>query len=259
MITLAARSISFGYSSRALVLQNISLELQAGELMMILGANGSGKTTLLRLLAGHLVPQDGRVTLNEQPLARFARRELAQQLSYLPQAESRDIALTVREVVRLGRTPHRGWWKAWTAEDEQAVDEALFTTGLVSLAQRYSHQLSGGEWQRMVLARSLAQKAPTLLLDEPLDGLDLKYQIECMQQIQRLTRDRNTAVAMTLHDLNHAAQFADRIALLGERALITIGSPEQVLTVENIRRAYGVDVDVIRHPTLGTPLVAPRL
>ncbi len=226
MITLAAKSVTFGYSSKRLVLQQVDLELRAGELLMILGANGSGKTTLMRLLAGHLAPQSGRVLLNDQPLHRLGRRELARQVSYLPQAEARDIALTVREVVRLGRTPHRGWWKPWTIEDESAVDAALETTGMSSLADRYSNQLSGGEWQRMVLARALAQQASTLLLDEPLEGLDLKYQSDGLQQLQRLTRDCNCTIAMTLHDLNHAAQFADRIALLGERATIAIGTPE---------------------------------
>ncbi len=113
------------------MLQQVSLELQPGELLMILGANGSGKTTLLRLLAGQLTAQTGRVMMDSRPLSEFTRRERAQRVSYLPQAESREIALTVRQVVRLGRTPHRGWWLPWTSEDEAAVDAALRTTGLV--------------------------------------------------------------------------------------------------------------------------------
>lgn len=257
MTRLIAKNVAFGHQHDRRLFSEVSLDPMQGEVLVLLGANGAGKTTLLKILAGQLQPQSGNVTVDDQPISRYGRQALARRLAFMPQFEQRDCALSVREVVRLGRSPHRGWWLPLTSDDERYVDEAISAMDLSQLAERQVTQLSGGEWRRMILARVLAQRASILLLDEPTDGLDLKYQYECLALARGLVRKRQLAAVLTLHDLNQAAMFADRIALLGESRMLGIGTPEQVLTPEQIRRAFGIRVTITPHPIYHTPMVVP--
>lgn len=254
---LSADSISFAYRSTDDVFRNLSLETRPGEILVLLGGNGAGKTTLLRTLAGQLQPRSGHVFLDGRPIQQWSRREIAQRLAMMPQAELCETSFTVREMVRLGRVAHRGWWMPMTDADEAAVNRALEATSLVELAEHSVTELSGGQWRRAILARSLAQDASILLLDEPTSGLDLKHQIECLEQIQKLVRERQLAAVISLHDLNQAATFADRIALIAEKNILALGNCREVLTAENIERAYGIPVAIADHPVHGTPLVVP--
>lgn len=256
MNTLQADQLACGYGGRA-VLESLSLAARAAEVLVLLGPNGSGKTTLLRALARLLAPRHGAVFLDDRNLADFRAGELARRIALTPQTERRDWPLTVEESVRLGRAPHRGWLLPLTHQDHQIVEEALGRTGLVELRGRPITELSGGEWRRMIVARALAQEASVLLLDEPTAGLDLKYQFEVLRMVRELAKGKQLVVVLTLHDLNHASLFADRIAVLGERRLFALGSPAEVLTADLIGRAFGVQVTVTRHPVYDTPLVAP--
>lgn len=257
MTRFAAQGLSFGYRRDRQLFSDVSMEPKPGEIVVLLGANGAGKTTLLRILAGQLRPHSGVVTLDDQPIERYGRQSLARRLAFMPQFEHRDCGLSVREVVRLGRSPHRGWWLPLTREDERCVDDAMAALGLGQLAEQPITELSGGEWRRMIFARALAQHASVLLLDEPTDGLDLKYQYECLAMARNLVRQHQLIAILTLHDLNQAAMYADRIALMGQSRMLAVGTPEQVLSAEQIRLAYGIGVTITPHPVLGTPMVVP--
>ena len=259
MTSLKTQSLTFAFKNENEneIFRDVSLELVPGEILAILGGNGSGKTTLLRNLAGHLTPKSGCVFLDDRPLEQWSRREIAHRLTLMPQSELCETPLSVREMVRLGRTAQRGWFLPLTTEDEQAVDEALHATGMAELADRSITKLSGGQWRRAIFARSLAQDASILLLDEPTNGLDLKHQYDCLEQLQRLVKERQLIVILVLHDLNHAAMFADRIALLAEHKILAIGDCAEVLTAELVERAYDIRVTIVSHPVNGTPLVVP--
>jgi iron complex transport system ATP-binding protein len=257
MSDLRVNDLTCGYGSRR-VLEQVSLAAQAGEVLALLGPNGAGKTTLIRALSRLLRPEAGEVTLFGDDLWSQPASAAAKRIALAPQSESRDWPLTIAEAVRLGRAAHRGWLMPFNRDDEAAVDRALAQTGLADLRERPIDELSGGEWRRAVLARALAQETSVLLLDEPTGGLDLKYQIEILSLVRHLAVREKLIVVLTLHDLNVAALFADRVALLCDRRLEAIGSPVEVITAERIGRVYGIAVDVVPHPVYGLPLVAPR-
>lgn len=256
MTNLAAQEISFSYGERP-VLDRVSLQLRRGEVTVLLGGNGVGKTTLLHALAGQLSPDSGAAVLDELPLRSRAVRDISRLVALMPQHETREVTMAVQEVVSLGRCAHRGWWKPMTAADQDLVEDAIRITGLCELRERPVTGLSGGEWRRMILARSLAQDTSVLLLDEPTAGLDLKYQHDLLGRVRDFAKQRDLTVVMTLHDLNQAASYADRIALLAKGSLIALGAPAEVLTPELIRSAFGVSVIVMKHPVTGGALVVP--
>ncbi|QGJ72375.1 Hemin import ATP-binding protein HmuV [Planctomycetales bacterium 10988] len=256
MTELQAIDLRCGYGSRQ-VLERLSLVAKAGEVLGLLGPNGSGKTTLLRAMSRLLRPQGGQVQLAEKDLWEYRPSELARQMAVAPQSEQREWPLLVDAAIRLGRAAHRGWLMPYSKEDHQLVEEVLTRTGLVPLRDRPITELSGGEWRRVVLARALCQQPRALLLDEPIAGLDLKYQTEMLAMVQELAREEKLIVILTMHDLNQAALCADRIALLGEQSILSVGTPEEVLTAERIEKIYGVPVTVTKHPVYQTPLIAP--
>jgi len=238
-----------------MIIDGVSLDLQAGEVLVLLGANGAGKTTLLRLLARHISLQSGSISLNDCNVSKWSSRKLAQQVALMPQHENRGSTLSVVDVVSLGRMPHSGWFSPLSKVDQERIDEAIDATGLQSLRDRSVNQLSGGEWRRMILARAIAQDTSVMMLDEPIAGLDLKYQHEVLDHVWQLTKRKQLITVLTLHDLNLAAMFADRVAVLHGGKVIALGTPDEVLRSDVIRQAFDVDVSVMRHPTLGTPLI----
>lgn len=257
MTELTTHQLTFSYAEHT-VFEKVSLHLKPGEMLALLGANGAGKTTLLKTLARQLKPSSGEIFLDANPLCKMSRQGLAQQLAMMPQHENRDACLSVYDVVSLGRTPHSGWLMPLNKKDRSIIEDALVSTGLSDLRSRNMNEISGGEWRRMILARALAQDASVLLLDEPTAGLDLKYQYECLERVRSLTYDRKLVTVLTLHDLNQAAMFADRLALMSNRELIAIGPPEEVLTADHIRKAFSIEVTIMQHPLHGTPLVVPN-
>ena len=256
MNSLVATDVSFAYASRS-ILDRISVELRAGEVLVLLGANGIGKTTLLQTLCRQLQPDSGAVLIDQQDIRDFRPRLLARKIALMPQHENRDSQLRVVDVVSLGRTPHCGWWLPLSDDDHAIVKQSLEMTGLTELQERRITELSGGEWRRMILARALSQHASILLLDEPTAGLDLKYQLDVLTRVQSMARRCGLTVVLTLHDLNHASMFGDRLALLGEGRLLAIGTPREILQPTLIEQAFGIPVTVIDHPVHGTPFVVP--
>ena len=241
----------------AAVLNEVCLSIAAGEVLAIVGPNGAGKTSLLRALARLLRPRKGAVLLSGQELWGLNPRAAARQLALAPQASGATWPLTVEQMVSLGRAPHRGWFMPLSATDRAVVRRTLEQTGLSALSQRYVNKLSGGEQTRTILARALAQEPAVLLLDEPTAHLDLKYQVGILALARDLAHGHGLAVVVTLHDLNQASQYADRLALLAHGRLLATGRPSEVLTAELLGSAYEVPVIISIHPVHGTPLVTP--
>ncbi|MFF3641912.1 ABC transporter ATP-binding protein [Streptomyces sp. NPDC002564] len=219
-----------------LVVDGVSLAPPDGATVGLLGPNGSGKSTLLRLLAGVLAPASGVVTLDGRRLADTGRRAVARRIAVVEQHAATQVELTVGDVVRLGRIPHRRAWSAPTAHDERAVREALARTGLTARAGQAWHTLSGGERQRVQIARALAQEPRELLLDEPTNHLDVQHQLDLLSLVAELP----VTSVIALHDLNLAAMFCDHLLVLKEGTAYAAGPPDEVITEELIAAVYGV-------------------
>jgi iron complex transport system ATP-binding protein len=242
---LAIQNLTAGYDAAVLVLRDFSLRTAAGEITAIIGPNGCGKSTLLRVVAGLLGPQAGDLRLGEHDLLRLPPRERARLIALLPQQFEVREAMTVEELVLLGRTPHLSAYGSPSAHDYELVREAMERTITSALAQRRIGELSGGERQRVLLARAIAQQPKVLLLDEPTSNLDLRFQFEILQLVHQLARREAMIVVVVLHQINLAAALADSMILLESGgATRASGSPQEVITKENLEAVYGVPLRV---------------
>lgn len=258
---LRAEALSLGYrggKAPRVILQNFSLSLPAGRVSAILGPNGCGKSTLLRACARLLPPLAGQVTLGGQDVHRIAPRQLARKLAILPQSPIAPEGITIADLVARGRAPWRGLLSGWSREDTTAVAGALDAVGLTDLAGRPVSELSGGQRQRAWIALVLAQQTDILLLDEPTTWLDLPHQIEVLQLLQRMNRERGITVISVLHDLNLAARYSDHLVLLGPEGLVAEGLPEEVLTAAHLQTAFALGARIMADPISGTPMVVPQ-
>jgi iron complex transport system ATP-binding protein len=233
----------------------VSLDARAGEVVVVIGPNGAGKSTLLRAIAGTVAPSAGRICLDGDDMARLRPVERARLVAVVPQAARLPEAFTAGEVVLMGRNPHMSRFGGERASDYEAARRAMLRTSTWDLAERRVGELSGGEQQRVLIARALAQEPRMLLLDEATAHLDLRHQLATLRLARELARS-GLLVLAALHDLNLAAQHADRLALVVSGVLLACGAPRQVLTPELLRRAYGVDALVGAHPLTGAPFVA---
>jgi ABC-type cobalamin/Fe3+-siderophores transport system ATPase subunit len=240
---LEIRSLSVSYGSRA-VLKNISFDLPAGSILAVIGPNGAGKTTLIRALTGIVPMNTGQVQVHGRSLNQLSAGERARWIAVVPQARNLPPAFTAWETVLLGRTPHLNWLGQVSAQDEAIARQAMQRTQSLELANRPVGELSGGEQQRLLLARALAQAAPILLLDEPTSHLDLQFQLSLLDQVKSLAVHDQLAVMIVLHDLNLVARYADRAALLVQGELRAIGPTRDVLTPELLSPVYHVPLEV---------------
>jgi iron complex transport system ATP-binding protein len=233
--------VSFAYGAIEAV-KDLSFSVAKGEVFGLLGPNGSGKSTVVRLLSRVLTPRSGRVSLASRDLGTYSREELARQVAVVPQETTIELPFSVLEVVLMGRSPHLRRFGFERAEDLAIAHWAMEQTGVYDLAMREIHELSGGERQRVILARALAQEPRVLLLDEPTAFLDIKHQVEVYDLVKTLSRQNGLTVVAILHDLNLAALYCDRLALLKSGRLFCLGTPEQVLTYTNIKAVYETEV-----------------
>lgn len=241
---LAASNIHFGYRGSQ-ILTGAELSLAAGELVCLLGGNGAGKSTLLKIMLGLLTPAKGKVTVDGKLLGDFSRRELARQIAYVPQVHVAPFPYSVRQVVTMGRMPASGMFRAPSTADLARVEEVLRYMEISHLADRPYTQISGGERQLTLIARALAQDAPLLVMDEPLTGLDYGHQVRLLKHLKRLIAE-GYGVLMTTHDPDQPLSGCQRVALLQEGRIISVGQPGDVLTPEAILSLYGVSVDLLR-------------
>jgi iron complex transport system ATP-binding protein len=227
-----------------------------GEWVGLIGANGAGKSSLLRAVA-HLVPYEGSVRIDGAPAAALSRRQRAQLIAYVPQQPELPAGMSVFDYTLLGRTPHIGYFGVESADDRRHCEEVLDQLQLSAVADRHLATLSGGEVQRVVLARALSQDAPVLLLDEPTSALDLGRRVDALELVDELRRERGLTVLSAMHDLTLAAQFADRLVLLAAGGVVASGPPADVLREDLLTTSFGVHVRVVADED-GTLLVVPQ-
>jgi iron complex transport system ATP-binding protein len=244
-VTFSAHRVGWTASGRTIV-DGVTLEVRPGRILGLVGPNGSGKSSLLRLLCRLRRVASGVVRLDGREIDDFPRRELARRLAFVEQQTSTEVQLSVCDVVRLGRTPHRAALASWSTADERAVTAALERVGLSDRHEQLWHTLSGGERQLVQIARALAQVPSELILDEPTNHLDIRHQLSILSLVQRL----GVTCIVALHDLNLASLFCDEIAVMDAGRLIVAGAPAQALTPELIRRIFGVEV-LIRDDAAG--------
>ncbi len=254
---LETRSLSAAYGN-VQALRDVTLQVSGGEILGLIGPNGAGKSTLIRVISGVLKATKGRVILDDQDITTFSPRQRALRVAVVPQARQLGGAFTVKQTVMLGRTPYLGMLGKANPRDEEIVQWAMAQTSVQDLAGRRLAEISGGEQQRVLLARALAQRTKVLLLDEPTNHLDLGYQVSFLNLFRELVEEQDLGVVMAMHDLNQVAGTADRVALLIEGRLHAVGDPHLVLTPDNIETAYNTPIDVLDHPTTGKPFIVPH-
>jgi len=249
---LSIENISAGYDSK-LVLRNVSMNVEAGRFIGLIGPNGSGKTTLLRVISGVLAPKDGRVLLKNAMLQKIGRRNLAKTLACLSQDFSLDLSFTVRQITLMGRSPHLSKIAKETRRDFEIAENAMKLADVSHLAQRLITEISGGERQRALIAMCLAQEPKVLLLDEPTSHLDIAHQLSALDLIRKLNRQTSMTVIAVFHDLNLAAEYCDKLLVLNRGRVETFGSPEDVLTADMILKVYGAKVQILQNPVSNKP------
>ncbi len=242
MKVLEVQDLSFEYRTDKII-EDINFELQQGQILGIIGPNGSGKSTLLKLISNILPYQQGKIKLFNKNLINYKRKELAKRMAVLPQNTQIDFDFKAREIVEMGRYPYINYWRGLSQEDHRIVNQALAMTNIFDLVEKRIKNISGGERQRVLLARALAQDPSLLLLDEPTAALDINYQLEIFKILEKLVTKKVTVV-IVLHDLNLASQYCDRLILLKEGTIHKEGSPQEVITTANIEDVYGCKVNV---------------
>lgn len=256
MNVLQVRNLHFAYRDKV-VLENLSFSVPRGRLIGIVGPNGSGKSTLLKLLARQLPLQRGDVEINGESLSRFTMKRLARQLAFLPQRPVMAEGIRVEQLVQYGRHPHQGWFNQWSADDAAQVENAKMAMQLDALWQQQASSLSGGQAQRAWLGMILAQNTDLILLDEPTSALDIGHQAEVMEAVHRIATEGRT-VLIVIHDLGIAARYCDELIALADGRIQAMGPAREVITKELVDRLYHTEVDILRAPGDGAPVIVPR-
>ncbi len=250
---LKVMDVEFGYASTP-ILRGVNLELAKSEVLSIVGPNGAGKSTLIRCINRILNPQKGCIHLDGSDIFQMTRMQIARQLGYIPQSDHQSFPATVFDVVLMGRRPHIGW-RSGRCDKEKVLD-VLQMLNIEQLAMRDVNEISGGQRQKVLIARALAQEPDVLLLDEPTSNLDIRHQLEVMDAIRTLVAEKNISAIMAIHDLNLGSRYSDRMIMLKKGVIAAAGRPFSVLTEDNIKQVYGVDAAVKEED--GLPYVVPK-
>ncbi|MBI2849625.1 MAG: ABC transporter ATP-binding protein [Chloroflexi bacterium] len=254
MIKLEAEKLSLAYN-HSVVVKELTFQVAPGEMLGLIGPNGSGKSTVIKAFSHVILPRSGKILIDGKDIARIPRPELARLIGVVPQMPLLPSTFTAFEIVLMGRTPHLGLFQTEGTRDMEISWQAMGRTNTQSLAERKVGELSGGEIQRLVIARVLTQQPKAILLDEPTSNLDINHQVEILDLIKSLCREDNQTVVITLHDLNLAAQYCDRLLLLKNGQLHAQGTPAEVINAKNIEEVYGAEGCVYAHPVNGLPTV----
>jgi ABC-type cobalamin/Fe3+-siderophores transport system ATPase subunit len=240
------------------VLHDINLDVKNGEVLALIGPNGAGKSSIIRAISGIIHARAGRVTFDEHDFLRQSATQRARLIAVVPQVTSLPAAFTVWETVLLGRTPYLNFLGQTSSADEQIARSSLQRVDALHLSDRYVGEISGGEQQRILLARALAQQTPVLLLDEPTTHLDIQHQSALLNLVNAQAHQCNLAVLMVVHDLNLAALYADRVALLEHGRLRAVGTPAEILNEKTLKPISGADLNIVQHPDYLIPLIFPE-
>lgn len=251
---LILKGVSFRYDSQW-CLEGIDLELKGGEIVGMIGPNGSGKSTLLKIMDGLLKAQKGEILLLNRPLSDYTRGDIARRIAMVPQESNFRFPFSAFEVVLMGRFPHLGPFPFEGKEDQKIAQHSMELTGTLDLAPRSIHELSGGEKQRVLIARALTQKAQIILLDEPTSFLDIRHKVEIFELISTLSRTQGLSVVTVSHDISLAAQYCQRMLLLNKGSIYKVGEPAEVITADTISAVYQCPVSVDENPISKTPRV----
>lgn len=250
-------NITIAYGRKP-VLENVTVDVPKGKVLTLIGKNGCGKSSLLKTVFRAVAPRTGRVVLENRPVQAYKARELSQRIAYLPQMHASPPDIDVRTLVSYGRYPHTRFGKRLSLQDEQIVTETLAFTRLSDLSGRALSTLSGGERQRAWLAMAICQKPDILILDEPTTYLDISYQVEVLDLIQRLNRAYKTTILMVLHDLNLASRYSDVLLAIKDGRVLTSGRPQDIITRDNLLSVFEVEADVFEDKTANSPFFIPR-
>ena len=237
---LDINDLKFTYNKRE-VLDGVTFDIKPGEILGILGMNGCGKTTLLKNLNKNLEPNSGAILLEGEDMAEMTKRSIAQKIAVVPQGNEIKFAFTVNDIVSMGRIPFLSTFSGESSNDLKIIDEAIKMAGLEEYRDRYINTMSGGERQRVIIARALAQTPKIILMDEPTLHLDINMQFEVLDLVYRLSREKGLTVAIVSHDLPLVARYCDRIIMLKDKKIFAMGKPEDILTTENIAEVFKVD------------------
>lgn len=254
---LSTAGLHSGYGGRVVV-DGVDVTIPHGRITVIVGANACGKSTLLKTMARILAPISGQVLLDGTPVGSIPTRALARRLGLLPQQPIAPEGITVADLVGRGRHPHQSLFHTTTGKDRCIVEESLLATRTAELADRSIDELSGGQRQRVWIAMALAQRTEVLLLDEPTTFLDLAHQVEVLDLLTDLNRERGTTIAMVLHDINLAARYADHIIAMRAGRVVASGEPGSVVDAGMVHEVFGLEAEVITDPVSGTPLILPK-
>ena len=257
-MTLSIKKFSVGYGDNY-ILSDINCEFEVGKIVGMIGPNGAGKSTFIRGISGVLKDISGHINFDGKNLFEMDNAERARVISVIPQARQLGGAFSVYQVVMMGRTAYMNFLGQPSKDDELAVQKAIEMTNLGDFAERMIAELSGGEQQRVLLARALAQETPVMILDEPTNHLDLSSQIEFMKIIKNLAEVEGKIIVLAEHDLNLVNQFADRVLVIHDGGIYLDGSPENVITVEMVKEIYKADVLITEHPETKKPILFPKI
>ncbi len=256
MIRLTTSSLDIGYDER-LIVKDLNISIPQGKITALVGANGSGKSTILKTMARIMNPSKGSVMLDGKSIHKQSTKEVAKQLAILPQNPTAPDGLTVAELVSYGRFPYQKGFGSMSKEDKSVVQWAIEATGMEEFASRPVDQLSGGQRQRAWIAMALAQETDILFLDEPTTFLDMAHQLEVLHLLQKLNEVNNRTIVMVVHDLNHAARYAQHMIAIKKGVVCGEGSPIDVITPEIMREVFNIEADIVADPRTGVPLCLP--
>ncbi|MGA2401636.1 MAG: ABC transporter ATP-binding protein [Syntrophobacteraceae bacterium] len=251
-----AESLNISYGNRQ-ILRDLSFAVSEREFFIIIGPNGSGKTTLVKVISGSVKPRTGKIEIFGSSIRRTSKRALARNVALVPQYPPMDIPFTVAEVVLMGRSPHLGMLAVERRDDIEIAEQSMSFTNVRHLAECKLDKLSAGERQRVLIARAVCQRARIIVLDEPTASLDLAHQIHIMDLMERLRNEEGVTIVMVLHDLNLAAMYADRLLLLNQGIIVSIGHPSNVLNLQTLEETYGCTLLVDGNPLKKVPRVTP--
>lgn len=249
-------NLKFGYG-KELVLDGITFNVKKGEFLSIIGPNGSGKSTLLKTLNSLYTPSEGKISIDGDNINKFKKKDLAKEMALVLQDNNIDYGFTVEDIVLMGRHPHKGRFERESSDDYRIVEESLEMTGTLDLKDRLVTEISGGERQRVMIAKALAQKPSLILLDEPTAHLDINHQLEILKLLKKMNKDKGTTIVLVIHDINLGIRYSDRVIMLNEGKIIEIGDSEKVITKDNIKLAYDVNVAIERNQHTDSLYITP--